>query len=138
MANPQAERIPKELLSEAVLPVILGNGLAAHRLALRLRLRYGMSSLLCGARISLWDRLHPGCGFLELMSAEDGRLLTEQLIDLADHSEDGLLLLVLLSDGQRTLLSPYCRELESRFILTEPCRLLASAPRTVLSLGKVL
>ena len=138
MTDPQAESISKELLSEAILPVIVGSGLFAILLAWQLRLRYGMSPLICSPRASLGTILSPRCGFLKLITAENGRFLAEQLIELADRSEGYLPVLFCPDEKQRLLLAPYTAELECRFILTDSRTLHHAASRSLLSLGKGL
>ena len=75
----------KELLRESVLPVILQNGLSAHRLSMRIFRRYKIVSLLCGNRKSLLDTLDLSCGFMRLFRTSDERIAAEQLCDLADE-----------------------------------------------------
>ncbi len=138
MTDPQSEPVSKELLSEAILPVIVGSGLCAALLAWRLRLQYGMSSLICSKRASLGALLIPRCGFLKLIAAENGRFLAEQLIDLADRSDGYLPVLFCPDEKQRLLLAPYAAELECRFILPDSHPLRKAASHSLLSLGKGL
>lgn len=105
----------KELFKQTVIPVILGNGIRAHRLSLRFFFRYGVRSVICGKRKGLLDILDPVCDFLKLYS-DDSRLMCEQLSDI---SEDGEFIMPLISVTDR--LCSFVNEneelLESRFII---------------------
>ena len=105
------------LVREDVIPVILGNGLAALRLSLRLRLFYGLSPLVLAPRRAVAGTLYP-TAYVPLVSG-DSRLLCEQLLDLSERYENSLLLLI-PTDRTADVLSPSEREtVETRYILSD-------------------
>lgn len=118
----------RELLRQCVVPVILDHGFAAHLLALRLFLKYRVTSLVCGRRKSPMDLLDPVCGFFRLYRQEDGRLAAEQLADLADAYGDCLFVLIPLSGEDRSILRHYGADLESRYLVCTPKRLFEQPP----------
>lgn len=110
----------KELLRQDVLPVVLGNGIAAHRLSSHLMDRYGVASVLCGVRKNLLDCFDPTSSFLHLSRKGASRLTAEQLIDFAEIHSDCLLLLVPLNDTDRAFVSEQSERLEAHFVCAEP------------------
>ncbi len=112
------ERECRRLVREDTLPVILGNGFAALRLALRLQILYGLSPLLCAPTRGVAGRLMP-TAYLPLV-AGDARLLREQLSDLADRYEDGLLLLIPATGEELSRLGSETEELETNYVLIAP------------------
>lgn len=108
------------VLEQSVLPILLGNGLRAHLLALKLYLRYGVPSFVGGRQRTLWDLLNPFCDFYRLFWGENGRLLKEQLLSLAEEYEETLFVLIPTTKEMLDLLQAHTAELESRFILSEP------------------
>ena len=118
----------KELLRESVLPVILQNGLSAHRLSMRIFRRYKIVSLLCGNRKSLLDTLDLSCGFMRLFRTSDERIAAEQLCDLADEYRDCTFVLIPLSKRDRAFTDRYSEQLESRFIISAPDGLFSRPP----------
>ena len=109
-----------ELLEESVLPILLGNSLRSHLLAAKLYLRYGITAFVCGQKRRLLDWLNPTCDFYHLFADEEGRLLTEQLLSLADNYEETLFVLIPTTKETLALIQAHTAELESRFILSEP------------------
>ena len=118
----------RELLRQYVVPVILGNGIAAHWLALRLFLKYRVPSLVCGQRRSVTDLANPFCDFFRLYRQKDGRLAAEQLADLADAYGDCLFVLIPLSEADQVMLRRYGSFLESRYLICSPKRLFEQPP----------
>ena len=118
----------RELLRQCVVPVILGNGAAAHLLALRLFFKYRVCSLVCGRRRSLPDLLNPVCDFFRLYRQRDGRLAAEQLADLADEYGDCLFVLIPLSGEDQAILRHHGAALESRYLVCHPKRLFDQPP----------
>ena len=112
------QRQCKELLREEIIPVILGNGTAAHRLALKLQWQYGISSLVCAPRRSAWDLLDPAADFFPLVESES-RLVREQLCDLASRYEGCLLLLIPSREEERTRLGDDLASLEPFYVITD-------------------
>ena len=112
----------KELFCEAVAPVILGNGPIAHILALKLNLRYGLSSVLCGQRKNILDLISIDCGFLSL-SEKDDRLRLEQLTDFSDRWNECILVLIPTADADRRFIEENRDALECRYLISESGRI---------------
>ena len=105
-----------ELVSRLVIPVVIGNGASAHRLALRLCLKYGVRSTLCGLERSIWDLFNPFSEFLRV-PAGDGDLLAKALKDYSAAMEDYILILLPADERGRLFLEEYRDSLESFYIL---------------------
>ena len=118
----------KELLRQCVVPVILGNGIAAHLLASRLFLKYRVPSLVCGQRRNVTNLMNPFCDFFRLYRQKDGRLAAEQLTDLADAYGDCLFVLIPLSEADQVMLRHHRNFLESRYLICSPKRLFEQPP----------
>ena len=110
-------REQKALLRSGVLPLILGNGISAHLLSLRLLRRYGVPSIICGERKELLSYLNFKCGFLQLSNFENTRLASEQLTDFASDNEELTLLILPCTDKTRSFVKRSAPELESHYIL---------------------
>ncbi len=121
------ERQCKELLREEILPVILGNGRAAHRLCQTIRLHYRLSSLVCGECRTLWDRLDPFAFFYPVIEGSPA-LLSEQLQALSHRYEGCLLILIPATEEDARRLAPIGSELESDYILASPSSLQDKLP----------
>ena len=106
----------RELLRDDILPVILGNGIDAHRLASRLLARYGVACTLCGERRNLLDWFDLNASFFRISRKRGSRLAAEQLADLAEENRDRFLLLVPMTDADRVLIGEQAELLESRFV----------------------
>ena len=113
------ERQCRRLLREDILPVILGNSLAAHRLAFRLSLRYGLSPILFAPHRRALDLLDP-FGRVLPSETEDARLACEQLCDLAERYEGVTLYLIPATPREQTWLGAHTEALEGAFRLTDP------------------
>ena len=113
----------KDLLRQDILPVLLGNGMAAHRLSAQLSARYGVGSLLCGAHRGLLDLMDPTSVFFRLCYKESGRLAAEQLVDFFDAHDDLFCLLVPMTADARAFVSEQSELLETRFVCVEPNKL---------------
>ncbi len=106
----------RELFRQTVVPVILGNGMRSYALSLRLFLRYGIRSVICGRRRSFADLLDPFSDFLRFYSRDD-RLMLEQLFDLHDGGRELVMPLVPMSEEYGSFVREYSESLESRYIL---------------------
>ena len=106
----------KDLLSRLVVPVILSNGASAHRLALRLYIKYGVCSTLCGSHKNALDFFDPFCEFLRV-SDESGDLLARTLKDFSEEMSDYIPVLVPADEKDRLFLEERSDELESFYIL---------------------
>lgn len=130
----------KRILREDIRPIILGNSPKAHRLALSIYLRYGLSSLLCASRTGILDKLNPAAHFLPLITDAEPRLVCEQLCDLSTRYEGTLLLLIPSSPEELSRLGDYRERLEETYLLlTEEeqiRRALSPCLRSVYSTGR--
>ena len=117
----------RELMEETIVPIFPRQTLRAHLLALRLYLKWGVISFLCGTKKSIFTALDPTCRFLQTDS-HDGRLMSEELADFAESYGDCLFLLVCLTEEDRALVAAHISHLESRMILTDSRSLFRNAP----------
>ena len=104
----------KALLSQLVVPVIIGNSSRAHKLAFRLYMKYGVCPVLCGARRSFFDLFDP---FTDYLKASDGDLLLRTLKDYSEKMNDYILILLPADKKDRQLLESRASELESFYII---------------------
>ncbi len=112
------ERQCKRIIREDIQPVILGNSPAAHRLALRLSLRYGLSPLLLARSRRPLDLLNPFATVIR--SLEHPRLFCEQLCDLSSRYEGQMLLLIPSAPRELSPLESFTETLESAYVLISP------------------
>ncbi len=117
----------KELLRQGIVPVILGNDRAARRLAARLLRTFGIPSILCGRRRTVWDLLSLTTSFRRLSRDVAPRLIAEQLVDLAADYEDCFMLLIPLREEDRALIQAHGDLLETRFVCRDPDTLWSDA-----------
>lgn len=110
----------RDLLRQGIVPIILGNDWAAHRLSARLYRTFGIPSVVCGTRRTVWDVFDPTCAFRRISLAASSRLITEALMDLAVKYEDCFLLLIPLREEERALLREQASVLETAFVCRMP------------------
>ena len=113
----------RELLREDILPVVLGNGIDAHRLAARLLSRYGVMCMLCGERKNLLDWLDLSTCFLRISYKRDLRLAADQLVDFAEENRERFLLLVPMDSAGHTVIGEQAERLETHFVCVEASEL---------------
>ena len=107
----------REEVRASVIPVLLGDGAKASRLASRLYTGLGIVSLRLGRHRRLSDLLGLSCVFRRA-SVHD-RLLCEQLLAIAEEFEGYLLWLIPTDEASRQRVAAMGEELESRFIIRE-------------------
>ena len=110
----------KDLLRQGVVPIILGNDRDAHRLSARLYRTFGIPSILCGTRRTVWDFFDPTSAFRRISPTASSRLVAEELMDLAADCEDCFLLLIPLREPQRALIREQETLLETKFVFRTP------------------
>ena len=113
------QRQCKKILREEIQPVILGNSLRAHRLALRLYFQYGLCPILCAKKRHFLDFLNPFATVLPT-EEEPPRLLCEQLCDLSARYEGYLTLLIPVSEENLRRIGENTEVLESAYVLASP------------------
>ena len=107
-----------ETARQALLPVLLDNTPAAHRLSARLFRRYGIVSLVFG-KPRLRDLFDPTSHTLRVPFGACDRVQIEALIDLAQESDGYLPALIPCSDRARELVTRHKTDLESHFLLLD-------------------
>lgn len=110
----------KDLLRQGIVPVVLGNDWAAHRLSARLYRTFGLPSILCGTRRSFWDFFDPATAFRRISLTASSRLVAEELMDLAAECEDCFLLLIPMGETERCLVREQASLLETGFVCRTP------------------
>ena len=110
----------KALVRQGIVPIVLGNDRMAHRLSFRLYRTFGLPSILCACRRTVWDVLDPTSAFRRVSGERVSRLMAEQLLDLAAEYEDCLLLLIPTSEEDQRLLEMYGERLEAHFVCRMP------------------
>ena len=106
----------KELVSQLVVPVIISNGSSAHRLALKLCTKYGVSPVLCGSHRGLWDIFDPFTDFLRVPN-ESEDLFVRGLKDYSEKMNGYVLILLPADEKDRLFFEKHTRGLESFYIL---------------------
>ncbi len=107
-----------EAARQSLLPVLVDNTRAAHRLSARLFRRFGVVSLIFG-KARLWDLFDLSSRTLRLPSTPCERLRIEELIELAKQSTDYLPVLIPCSDASREWIARHAAALESHYILAD-------------------
>ena len=120
------EKDLKNEIAASVVPVLLGDGGAASRLALQLYCSLGTVSLHLGAHRRLSDLT--GIFSVFRAAATDDRLLCEQLLDIFEEFDGYLLLLVPTDKPSHHFVQSHRDELVSRFVIAEPHNVLAQIP----------
>ena len=106
----------KELVSQLVVPVIISNGSSAHRLALKLYMKYGVSPVLCGPHRGIWDLLDPVTDLLRI-PGESEDLFVRGLKDYSEKMNGYVLILLPADEKDRLFFEKHTRGLESFYIL---------------------
>lgn len=118
----------KDALKITLFPIFLGNTYTSRRFAKRLFFRTGISSLICDNKRAVSDLFSISYRFCHIYKSLDDRILSEQLLSLAQkYSELTLLLIPANKDYSRAVdrLTPL---LEPRFIITDTDNLFVCPP----------
>ena len=105
-----------EQMGQDVLPLLLDNTHAAHRLANKIFRRFGIVSLIYG-RPRMLDWFDASCYTLRFPKTDNERLQIEALITFAERNTGAILLLIPCSKTARETVARHTEELESRFML---------------------
>ena len=76
-----------DMLRESIIPVLLGDCPAAHLMAARIYLRFGIVSYVCGEKPRFADRIDPFSKFFALGSAAEPRVVLDSLDYLASNKD---------------------------------------------------
>ena len=114
----------REALGMGVVPILLGDGLAARILAMRLLFKYGIQGVICDSHQSLWRFLVPFGSFFETVEVVSSEFLCAELERIIGYSEGGLLMLSPCKGGFAALAKEAKDEIETRFVLAEPRELM--------------
>ncbi len=109
--------------------VILGDCLSARALALKLRLLYGVTSVIFDKKRSTFSLLFPMCDFERAYNKNADGVLLRQLEDIAEEDTEQLLFLLAAKQEYSRVLGMHTAELENRYIITDK-REIASFLRT--------
>lgn len=110
-------------LREQTAAVILGDGLHARCLALRIALFGGIPCVVCDVKPWRWRCLIPFAATLGMSPTKDTRLLCEQLEDIAELSDETTRYLLVGAEDYRAFIEEHAESLESRYIITDAARL---------------
>lgn len=113
-------------LREQTAAVILGDGLYARCLALRIALLGGIPCVVCDVKPSRWRCLIPSAATLGMSPTKDMRLLCEQLEDIAELADDTTRYLLVGAEDYRAFIEEYAESLESRYIITDAASLVSA------------
>ena len=118
----------KDMLREAVIPMLLGDNARAQLLALKIYLRCGVTSYVCDTKRSLFSLINPAVSFFRLYSdSKDGIAVLEALGYVASNTD--YLPMIVACDASFAELIDNNREFfEPRFILTDSVTLFSSSP----------
>ena len=114
----------REALGMSVVPILLGDGLVARILAMRLLFKYGIQGVICDSHQSLWRFLVPFGSFFETVEVSSPAFLCAELERIIGYSDGGLLVLSPCKDGFCALVRAVRDEIEARFVLAEPRNLM--------------
>lgn len=114
-------------LEQYVLPVLFDNTAEAHRISLRIFNSHGIISFICGKK-RFSDILDVSSKTLKLPDTNEARLVTEELIELADKYSDMLPVLIPCSKKAKEIAVNFSEELETRYIIADPSVFGSSSP----------
>ena len=117
----------KNMLREAIIPVLLGDCARAHLLALRIYFDCGVVSYVCDTGKSLFSLIDPASRFFPLFSSQSSDVVLDSLAYAAKEAEY-LPVLVPCSDKYAELVKENREFLESRFIISDSSSLFSCPP----------
>lgn len=117
----------KNMLRESLIPVILGDTLRSHLLALRIYLRCGVVSYICDAKKSPLSFIDPFSRYFPLFSNDMGDVALRSLSYVASNT-DYLPLLIVCDGRQRDFVLHNREFLEARFIISDSSVLFSDSP----------
>lgn len=109
-------------------PYILGNTPEAHKLSRRIYRKFGIISVICDSRRSVFDLFDLSSRTVVLSSTDSPRLIAEQLLSLASQTRYTLPLIISVSHEFEQAIA-YEREiLERSFVICEVDTLFDTSP----------
>lgn len=120
-------RNAKNMLRDAVIPVLLGDCADSELLALRLYFRLGVTSYVCDTKKSLLSLINPSVRFFPLFVTDTCENALNSLSYISDNT-DYLPILVPCTAKYARLIERNRDFFESRFIISDTDSLLLSKP----------
>ena len=117
----------KNLLRESLIPVLLGDNLKTHLLAMRIYLTCGVVSYICDTKKSLFNALDPFSRYFPLFSSNIDAVALKSLAYAASNT-DYLPLLIVCDDKLLPFINDNREFIESRFIISNRSSLFSSSP----------
>lgn len=117
----------QNMLRESIIPVILGDNLRAHLLALKIFFSFGVVSYVCDVKRSPLSFIDPCTRHFPLFSKSRGGVVLESLAYLSS-SPDYLLLLVSCDKELDAVIEQNRDHIEAGFIITDKEALFTSSP----------
>ena len=117
----------KNLLRESLIPVLLGDNLKTHLLAMRIYLTCGVVSYICDTKKSLFNTLDPFSRYFPLFSSNIDAVALKSLAYAASNT-DYLPLLIVCDDKLLPFINDNREFIESRFIISDRSSLFSSSP----------
>ena len=117
----------KNLLRESLIPVLLGDNLKTHLLAMRIYLTCGVVSYICDTKKSLFNALDPFSRYFPLFSSNIDAVALKSLAYAASNT-DYLPLLIVCDDKLLPFINDNREFIESRFIISDRSSLFSSSP----------
>ena len=125
----------KTMQREALLPILLGDSFAAHKVAVKLYLRVGVKSYVCDSRRGFWSFIDPASSFFDLISVKEG-IAVRSALDAISKNKDYLPVLVPCNAHFEAFVKENIDFLEPRFILASKEDIFRSAPIAALMKGE--
>ena len=117
----------KNMLRESIIPVLIGDNLRSHFLALKIYLNCGVVSYICDAKKSPLDLFDPFSRYFPLFSDEMGGVALNSL-DYVASNTDYLPILVLCDDSRLAFVEENREFLQTRFIISDRSSLFSASP----------
>ena len=107
----------KEAVRTSIIPILLGNSSATHRLSAKIYLRTGIKPYICDEKKIFADYIDPTSRFFPIFSKSNDALLCE-ILDYISSNSDYLPMIVPCDDRYSRFISENRAFLEQRAIIT--------------------
>lgn len=118
----------RNMLREAVIPMLLGDNATSGLLALRIYFRCGVRSYVCDSKRSIFSLLNPAVSFYPLYSGKNDGEATFEALSYVASNLDYLPIIIATDNGYAGLIEKHREFFETRFILTDSENLFSSSP----------